>query len=109
MNLLENSKLIKWLSWRENRNYINWVQNYSRTCLKSPSRHAANLLIYATHKLIKKYCHSGQKTRDAYISYHKCGNAAKSKTVACWDQELYDLQAILLVENHKIKIPLFCW
>lgn len=92
----------------ENNRLVNWAANYSNTCLHGTSLHVSNLLIYSINNLIKKYCYSGQKIRDALISWGSCGNSVKSSTIQCWNQFIQHIDSVVSFPDEKLRVPMVC-
>lgn len=68
----------------------------------------SNLLIYSIKSLIKRYCYSGQRARDAYISWGACGNSVKSSTVQCWNRYIRQSDSAVSFPNKNLRVPMIC-
>ena len=58
--------------------------------------------------MIKRYCYSGQRARDAYISWGMCGNSVKSSTVQCWNRYIRRIDSAVSFPNEKLRVPMIC-
>jgi len=93
---------------RKARESTDFAKQYGQNCLKGTSQTLMSLASYNFDKVNKQYCAKNGKLKEQWVTWSKCGNAAKDKTKKCWDIMVLTMANTKKVKNSKSRIPIVC-